>query len=243
MKDKLLAKIKETFDDYNIEFWLDSGALLGAIRNGKFIEWDHDIDVGAWKEDLERIKKACTANGFSVHYDKNYDGNFMTVTGNVGSSFGIFFFDKNSKESKFKFVYSTNKVGAVCDYILWCLKLRHAGQKQSPLPLSFIEASVNTCKLIPEAIREKAIYVLQIVYTKIGGITVKTILPNHFFRKFTFIKFYDMDIRVPFDYRHYLAFRYGDDWMVPKTIKHTRPGVWLEKSGAKVERFKGSKRI
>ena len=35
---------------HNIEFWLECGALLGAVRNGKIIPRQDDIDLGAWEE-------------------------------------------------------------------------------------------------------------------------------------------------------------------------------------------------
>lgn len=43
---------------HNIDYWLDSGTLLGAVRHGGFIPWDDDIDVCVLKKDRKRLRKA-----------------------------------------------------------------------------------------------------------------------------------------------------------------------------------------
>jgi phosphorylcholine metabolism protein LicD len=54
-------------DDYSIDYWLDSGSLLGAVRNGKMIKWDDDIDLAITEDQyiklMEIIQKICIKEG------------------------------------------------------------------------------------------------------------------------------------------------------------------------------------
>jgi len=50
-----LGDVKQILDDAGVKYWLDYGTLLGAVRDGKFIPWDNDIDLGAMSTESDKI--------------------------------------------------------------------------------------------------------------------------------------------------------------------------------------------
>lgn len=54
---ELLTEFDRICKKYGIQYFLDSGTALGAIRHGGFIPWDDDADVGMLRSDYEKFLK------------------------------------------------------------------------------------------------------------------------------------------------------------------------------------------
>ena len=78
----LMKKTVKFLDDHNITYWLDSGTLLGACRNGKFIPWDDDVDLAIPYDSYIKIKEVIRT------YPKVYDNNFKY---RISDKYGIKF--------------------------------------------------------------------------------------------------------------------------------------------------------
>lgn len=54
LKD-MLSDLTSFAEKTNIRVILIGGSLLGHVREGGFIPWDDDLDVGLYREDYERM--------------------------------------------------------------------------------------------------------------------------------------------------------------------------------------------
>lgn len=52
---ELLRFVDNVCNKYDIDYWIDYGTLLGAVRHGGFIPWDDDIDISIMRKDYEKL--------------------------------------------------------------------------------------------------------------------------------------------------------------------------------------------
>lgn len=76
------AEILRIFDEvcrkHNLQYWLDFGTLLGAVRHQGFIPWDDDMDVAMPRESYNRLFDILEEEfkGTELHFYGKY-GTFM----------------------------------------------------------------------------------------------------------------------------------------------------------------------
>ena len=227
-----LRYIKEVFDAHGIEYWLDYGTLLGAIRDGKFIPWDHDVDIGALDSEESKIKivsKELCKKGLDLFF-LELQGDMARILIEENLWVDIYFYSsvENNKISHVFYVHHNRMVGQVIDYLYRVLLPSHAlDYKDGRMPDLVTKKLCKIMHRLPISLKGWIVEVLATVYKKIGSEKIRMVVPNHYFKNLSTMEFYGMEFKVPSPVEEYLTYKYGKNWETPK-----EDYMWWEEDGS-----------
>src|SRR5690625_2214750 len=70
LSPRVLASVASMLEQSGFMWWVDQGSLLGLVRDGRFLDWDNDIDIGVWDVPNDRKDRLVTKlrKEFGVSY-------------------------------------------------------------------------------------------------------------------------------------------------------------------------------
>jgi len=213
-----LLDTKEILDNHGIIFWLDSGTLLGAMRNGELLPWEHDIDVSIWRIDMEGKREAIFIDfrerGYNVLDTPHYttvmkDGEYIDLCyyshfshkDHVVAVIPVYV-ERNSTS---KFLCSIRTIFEHYDFYM----SNHPIGKNSFVLLM----ACKVASLFPSALRGAVVMLAEHLLSIVGYLT--WIIPSKWFEHLEPTTMYGQKFLIPSDYKGYLAYRYGKDWETP----------------------------
>lgn len=98
MQLELAKEVRRICEKNGIDYFLEAGSCLGAVRHNGFIPWDDDLDMGMVRSEYERFVKAC---------ETDLGEDFFLQTNDTDENFGYVFAKLRLKGTRF-----TEKIAA-----------------------------------------------------------------------------------------------------------------------------------
>ncbi len=200
------------FDKYVGDYWIDSGTLLGIVREDRFLPWESDIDMATWRGYINgkkrvRMLKEMKKKGFEGYFKKD-----KTTFRRQGVKIDFWFLDKTGDMAT-RTIFKPNSL--------------------------FSRRLVKLSLIFGRMPSRLAGYIYSIIswFVQFSNCTkMKMMVPLKYLSSTKEHHFKGIKINIPENTEDYLAFRYGDSWRVPNDNWHspTQDGIYqLAQKGIK----------
>lgn len=222
----VLKEVKNVLDKYNVEFWLNFGGLLGAVRDGRFISYDDDIELNAWQHKVNEqqmidVSRDLCSRGYNVYYSMLTD--YISIRkDNIPVAFSMYTLNDDKAERPHENVFKSgfsSRIARGIYALSEVFAITRVGKVNKEVLCDFKRIikflSVSMVKCLSDNIRKKIAVSLRYMSMKTGGEFGRTKIPAKYYLNLTDFDFYDMTLKVPEQTEDYLKLVYGPDWRIP----------------------------
>jgi len=218
-----LREIKDVLDKNNINYWLDLGTLLGAVRDGKIIKWDTDVDLGSWYSNATQIISAfrqLKKGQFSVVLRRKRA--LISIRMKLGYVVNATLYRKKGDYAWNVWIMREKRIQLPLRYVLDIL----SKEKYTMPRGAFVGKIERLSSLLPSRLKHLLADATWSILNKCGCV-ILPVIPKSYFEKLSSIHFYGMEFKTPSDVKKYLEFRYGSGWKIP-----TKNWIYYRDDGA-----------
>ncbi len=235
---KVLQEIDDICRRNGIQYFLAGGTLLGAVREGKAIPWDDDLDIGMLREDFEKFRKVCpkelgpeysyssTFNNSGSHYtiDKvRLDGTYFSTNFSNKNEFkdGIFIdilvYDRTSNCKIFQKLHSL-----ILTTLTVLMEIKWFNQARKKYHYTFSKIFLPLLRAIPWCVFNGLFNFFATFYRhkknaewlidSVGKKVYADPLPNKGLDEVVYVDFEGIKAPIPVDPVPYLTYAYGESY-------------------------------
>lgn len=238
-----LREIKEILDNTGIAYWIENGTLLGAVRSGKSISWDNDIDFGTWYNNSEKIIRSLPPNflkkcSLLISNDRHIK---IRKPGLNGLKIDISLYRKKQKYALKTWIIDKTLIQKILRKIRYLLSLKIYKKHSIWVKSNYNKKHFGIKKLIPICIIFSSI-IPKKIKTFFGDVILSILksqhsvylvgIPIHHYQRLSKIQFYGIMFKAPSDKKKYLEYKYGKNWRIPK-----KDWIYYIDDGAVLKRF------
>lgn len=246
----ILKEIDRVCRKHNIQYFLAGGSLLGAVRNGKSIEWDDDLDIGMLREDYDKFRKvfekemggefaySSPFNKSGSHYtiDKvrlkgtYFSTNFSSKNVNEDGIFiDILVYDKTSNNPLLQKLHM-----AYLYAITKALEVRWYNEARENFHYRLSKIALPFLRLIPYSVYHRMFELgvrfyrnkkdAKYLIDSVGKKLIHGVMPIDGLEEVKYVPFDGIEAPIPVDPTGYLNYAYGKDYMsLPTYSKRSAP--------------------
>jgi len=218
-----LKKIVSVFEEYDVDYWLEFGSLLGCYRDKRLIPWDSDIDIGVF--DLEAVRKAKRGLEEQGLIVVEKPENFMPTLEIYCKDFpeesyfhaDIYQFIKNSMGMyEYRWLVRTNLLCRIANYIAYIFRQQRV-VNASRARVRLTDDLISISKWFPKSVN-KVLHDMCMAVDLFFSNNRKLLFKD--FETKT-VMLYDTLMRIPETAEEHLLINYGRTWRIPQEVTQT----------------------
>lgn len=235
---EILKEVDRMCRENGIEYIIEGGTLLGAVRHEGFIPWDDDVDLRMLRKDYERFCELCDDKLDERYFlqthktDKNYRWEFARVLKNGTELIRRDRDELKSRTGIFIDIFPTDNLpekgfgNKLCTGLSWlCRKTLFSEVGKHRAKGLWNKVGFAFLDLLPKSWAHKGIEYLVKKYRDSSTKKVRCLgwgapeetagLQKEWLENTCDMKFEDMVVKAPVNAHAFLVHFYGEDYMTP----------------------------